>query len=313
MKAKLWLKIWIILFLSLIFLSFLFIIYVNKYLNVPLRFTNSISFDSKLAFIKTSDKIKDTEILILGSSMGLNNINSEILSHDLNNKNILNLSSWGLKTNEILDFLKLIHLDNVKKIIYLNQYFDFYGHSINSYNEKDVQDYIYNKSFLTPYVNTFFTLSDNFKDYVEWEKRYLSNNKYSSLSFNSSGDVTLNLKTENISKIRWESVTDVSNLENHYDSLENMILYLNKKDIEFFLITTPYRNKFFKEDKFLEQYNTYISKIGSLKTKYDFKYINLQHILNLNDDFFVDSSHLNFKGASLVSEEVAKHIKESYK
>ena len=116
MNSKLWLKSWLTLFFIFIINSFIFIFYIYNYKNVPLRFTNSISFDAKLSFLKKSEKLNDVEILIIGSSMGLNNINSIVLSQNLGNK-ILNLSSWGLKTNEIYEFLKILDLSKIKKII----------------------------------------------------------------------------------------------------------------------------------------------------------------------------------------------------
>ncbi len=307
MNSKLWLKSWLTLFFIFIINSFIFIFYIYNYKNVPLRFTNSISFDAKLSFLKKSEKLNDVEILIIGSSMGLNNINSIVLSQNLGNK-ILNLSSWGLKTNEIYEFLKILDLSKIKKIIYLNQYFDFYGESISSYDSEEIKNYLYNESLLPGYINTFFTLNSNFKDYIYWKNNYLDETKYSNLRFNEYGDIGLKINKENIDQGRWNKITDTKELSINYNSLEDMIVYFQKNDIEFYLVTTPYRQKFFSEDKFLNQYNKYINKIYSLKSKYNFNYINLHDRLNLTDIYFTDSSHLNFEGSNLVSKELLKSI-----
>lgn len=308
MIKHIWLKNWFILIIIYILLSLCFILYINKVNNVPLRFSNSISFDAKISFLKKSNRLDNTEIIIIGSSMGLNNINTRALSESLNNKNILNLSSWGLKVNEIYDFLQIIDLSKVKKIIYLNQYFDFYGESINSYPKNEIKDYLYENSSLNPYLNTFFSLRSNFKDYIYWKKRYLNKNKYSSLNYNEYGDVNLYLKDKYINKKRWEAVTEIKKMKNQYPSLSSMSNYLKNKKIDLLLVTTPYREKFFKENKFTNQYNQYLKKINELKNKDKFDYINTQNILNLKDEFFIDSSHLNSQGANLVSEIVSEYL-----
>lgn len=310
MAVTRWLKIWFFTFFFLLIGSFLLIIYLNKFVNVPLRFTNSISFDAKLNFLKKSGKLYDTEILIIGSSMGLNNIDSQILSDKLNNKNVLNISSWGLKVQEVFDLLKLINLSKIKTIIYLNQYFDFYGESINDYNKDSVKKYLNNEFNLIPYFNTFNTLSDNFKDYVLWEKRYINNNYYNNLRFNDYGDVKLSISENNINIKRWSEIVNTRDLKNNFDSFENMIKFLNKNKIELVVVTTPYRKEFFSIDKFINQYNAYLMKILDFNKEYDFKYINLQNSLKLADTFFVDSSHLNFKGAELVSKKIVEIMRK---
>lgn len=310
MKIMNWLKIWFLGFAFLFIGSFCLIWYLNHSKNVPLRFTNSISFDAKLFYIKESKKLDNVEILIIGSSMGLNNINTEILASGINNENILNISSWGLKVHEIFDLLKLIDLSKVKKIIYINQYFDFYGESINEYDKETVKKYLHNEFDLIPYLNTFHTFTDNFKDYIEWKKRYININNYNNLKFNKYGDVNLFIDEDHNNLKRWNEVTDTQKLKNHFDSLENMIIYLNEKGIELLFITTPYREQFFSIDKFSNQYDKYLKKILDLNNVYNFEYINLQNRLNLSDNFFADSSHLNFLGANLVAEELVSIIKE---
>lgn len=310
MKVIYWLKIWFFVFFFLLIGAFVLIIYLNKFENVPLRFTNSISFDAKLNFLKKSEKWNNVEIIIIGSSMGLNNINSGILSYEFQNENIVNISSWGLKVQEVFDLLKLINLSKVKKIIYLNQYFDFYGESINDYNKEHVKKYLNNKFDLSPYLKTFNTLNYDFKDYILWKKRYINNNYYNDLGFNEYGDVELFIPKHNINLKRWNEIVNTENLKNNFDSFENMIKFLNKNKIELIVVTTPYRKEFFSIDKFINQYNAYSMKILELNKQYDFKYINLQNSLELSDTFFVDSSHLSSKGAELVSKKIVEIIKK---
>jgi len=311
MKKKTWVAIWFLLLFILFISSFIFIYYLNECKGVPLRLTSSISFDAKLEFLKDYSEIKHTEILIVGSSMGLNNINSELLAKNIRNENILNISSWGLKVDEIYKLIKILDLKNVKKIIYINQYFDFYGNNVVKYNEVDFIDYLYKDLLVKPYLKTFKTLNNNYKDYLEWEKRYLNDLKYSSLLFNQFGDVLLNINKDNSNINRWKAITKVKSIENNYSHLEELIIYAQSINVELYLITTPYRLQFFENNEFLKHYNEYIQKILELSNKYNVRYLNLQDRLNLIDEYFADSSHLNYKGSNLVSLELAKYLNTS--
>src|SRR5437764_904180 len=61
--------------------------------------TNSISFDAKIAELN-HQKFKRVDILGLGSSMTLNNINSQIVADSLSS-NYYNISSWGLQMSDL--------------------------------------------------------------------------------------------------------------------------------------------------------------------------------------------------------------------
>lgn len=307
MNSRKWIKIWFILLVSFILLTFFFIFFLHNYKNVPLRFTNSISFDAKLSFLNKSNTFNNAEILIVGSSMGLNNINSEIISKGLN-KNVLNISSWGMKVNQVYSLLKLLDLSKVKTVIYLNQYFDLYSLQLEAYNEKEIKEYLYENNSIPGYLNTFSSLSSKFKDYLEWKKRYLDNKKYSSLLFNNYGDIQLLINEENSSLDRWNAITDITNNKEQFKVLEEVFHYLEEKGIEFYSVTTPYRNSFLENDEFIKQYDPYVKKSKILSDKFNFSYINLQNSLNLEDEYFADSSHLNYKGGNLVSKELIKYL-----
>lgn len=305
MKKKNWLIKWFIYLFLILLCTMFFIIFLNKYMGVPLRFSNSISYDSKLLFI-SKNKIQP-KILIIGSSMGLNNVNSNIISQFYATNNILNISSWGSKVHEVFELLQNIDLSKVELVIYPHQYFDFYGESITIYNKKDVSNYLKKDFVFNSYLNTFFSLSSNFKDYIYWKKRFLNKKKYSSLIFNTYGDVNLNFEKGYISQKRWNAVTNVDILESHFLELVKMKKFLDKKKIKLLLIKTPFRKEIFNLEKFKIQSKEYDEKLSELRIKYNINYINTQNLLNLNDQFFVDSSHLNSNGASKVSNIIIKH------
>ncbi len=62
--------------------------------------------------------------------------------------------------------------------------------------------------------------------------------------------MSLNINKENSSQNRWNAITDIKEFSINYNFLEDMIIYLQKKSIEIYLVITLYRQKFFSEDKF---------------------------------------------------------------
>ena len=88
-------------------------------------FSNSISFNEKIDFIKDKDLSK-IEYIVLGSSMSLNNINSQIMVNALG-ENYLNLASWGFKISGSERYLKemIDHFPNLKAVVISTGFMDF--------------------------------------------------------------------------------------------------------------------------------------------------------------------------------------------
>ena len=67
-------KKWIVVFVGVIFINIVAIsIFIYSH-HIPLRFTNSISYDAKLNFLHKTNCLKDADTIVVGSSMALNNI-----------------------------------------------------------------------------------------------------------------------------------------------------------------------------------------------------------------------------------------------
>ncbi|HQO10765.1 MAG TPA: hypothetical protein PLP37_11720, partial [Clostridiales bacterium] len=67
-------------------------------------YSNSISFNEKIDFLKNKDLAK-IKIAAIGSSMTLNNIDSKIIENNLG-ENYINLGSWGFKISDTEEYLK---------------------------------------------------------------------------------------------------------------------------------------------------------------------------------------------------------------
>jgi hypothetical protein len=309
MNAKNWLKLWA--FLTIIgVVSLIGFITVSP---IPLRFSNSISYDVKLNFIRDTKLLAGANTLVIGSSMALNNIDgSHIESEVTQVEKVANLASWGLQTSEMLQLIKLINLDDVKYVIYATQYLDFEDARRSKIDDAEVKSYLNNEFILSPYVTTLTSIRTNISNYVNYSSIYLNPHKYTYLDYDKTGGINLDLQGKDIDKERWDSVSQTNYRldEECFTAFSEIHQILKKKGIQFIVLTTPYRKSIMKDNANLpDVYKQYVKKVKALSQKDGFIYFNTQDSLNLEDSYFIDGIHLNKEGARLVSDEIIKRLK----
>lgn len=308
MNGKKWIKFWLMTIIIIISTPLV----ILKQTNVPLRFSNSISYDAKLKFIRNNKLLDGANTIVIGSSMALTNINGNILEKGSEKiKKIANLSSWGLQTSEVLQLIKLIKLDNIEYIIYPTQYIDFKEYRLKDIDENEVKSFLNNKFILSPYLNTLESLVSNIKNYIQYENKFLNPNKYSYIGFDKTGGIELNFSNEYIDKKRWNSnKREKYKLEERcFNDLQKLNNIAKSKDITLIVITTPYRKPILEDNKDVSNiYNKYVQKLEYISNKQQFIYLNMHEKLNLSDNYFLDRSHLNKKGAISVSNEILNSV-----
>lgn len=312
MNGKRWIVVWMLIF----FLSFVFMMVSSPVYfisnDVPLRFSNSISYDAKLNFIRNNQLLKDANTIVIGSSMALNNVNGVFIEKNSEKKlKVANISSWGLKTTEVLQLIKLIDLKRVKYIVYSTQYFDFDKNKLKDINKRDVVDFLNNDFSMKPYIKMLAGLSNNFEKYLNYKSIYLNENKYTNLNFDSTGSVIFDFPEKYIDKKRWGETQkgDYSLSDECYNALVELIAIAKLHKIKLIVVTTPFRRSVLNSNSNLFNiYNAYTSKLEKLSKKHPFIYLNTHETLNLTDKDFVDKSHLNRGGSILFSTKILESI-----
>lgn len=309
MTKRVWIKYWIISVVFMILTLFVIIIYWNLH-GRPLRFTSFLSYDAKLNFVRNNKLLEKADTLVVGSSMGLNNVNGRSLEKSEKIDFTCNISAWGMKTSEVYELLQAVKLDKIKRVIYISQYFDFDSYSLRNIDKNNIRMFLDGKFVLSAYLNSFYSLNKNFSNYLFWKKRYLNNTQYNYLGFNKNGDINITLTKDRINQDRWNKFSKNPRIdEKNIEALVNMNKYLKEKNIKFIVATTPHRIQIFNENKkLLKFFDKFSDRLKSLSSKYQFTYINIHNILQLDDSNFIDSSHLNTKGAKQTSLELIKHI-----
>lgn len=257
--------------------------------------SNSISLNAKSAFIyKNKSKLKKANLIILGSSMSLNNIDGGYLE-TLTNEEIINLSSWSMKIVDLKEFLP--HINPNSNIIINISFTDFGQTWIERYSH-----------FPLGGQKEYFNILSNlrtFEQQVSQIEHYTadsSNRDYTSLNFDNTGSVLLFKKNFHISPKKWDDFKyppSVVEIENFIDQLD----FFEKRKVYIFF--SPERAKYKTKNKY--------KILSRLETELKKKFRNVRFFnnykQNYSDSMFVDCYHFNDIGAKKYSELIYEQMK----
>jgi hypothetical protein len=287
----------------------------------PLPFTNRISFDAKIKFIREHIDVKEIDTIIVGSSIGLNNVQGAYLEKASSKcKHVLNLSVFEASAVQVEQLLKLQDaFPNLKRIIYSAQFSDFqHASSFRDYHPKWISKYIAHQ--FTPVVEAKF-LADAAKNIVflekrekKWHKDHSQNNKFTYLGFDHTGSVPLHIYGKDIIQKRWNNPHGSLYVARAFEALDRISKDAYKKGIKFYMVQQPYRQELIKKYKHIPaELKMFLHRITKIVSKNHGKVLSLYKELPLGDAYFADRSHLNDKGSILSAEAIGKFIDKQEK
>lgn len=264
----------------------------------PPNFSNSISFNEKIKFLRT--KQREFEVIALGSSMTLNNISSKEIIDNFKGAGFLNVSSWGMSLKDDYEFLKVIgECYKPHTLILISNIVDFQD-TEKAIDFNATRDYI--KKSLQP--SFYFHLKlFNLKYYlVNLSKTRIIRSKqknFASLNFDEWGSVLLpNDMPKDSSRWMNDHLAEPV-LEYQYSYLDSISKYCHSNSIELYLIQSPIRYgvvSSFSTKDFSLLSNHYI-KVEAILKKHNQSFIRSDNVI-WNDSLFSDAIHLNNKGAN---------------
>jgi len=245
--------------------------------------SNSISFNAKSSFLfKNNIKLKNANIVVLGSSMSLNNIDCEFIQKKLD-KNVINLSSWSMKINDFEEFLPFT---NPKSTILINISFTDFG---DSWIEKYSHYPLGNQNEYVNKLTHWWTFRGQTKR-IEQCTNDKFHRDYSCLNFDCSGSVLLYKNKFNISKQRWDESKNIPTTLDLLSFIESFSLFKNRVVYIFF---SPERMKYKTKSK--QKTIEFIQ--DHIKNTFSNVFFFNNYNLNFSDSMFVDCYHFNEIGA----------------
>ena len=313
MTNKTYVKLLLTLLLSIFGSTFIYIYYYTK--NYPTPLFHRISLDAKMMFIRDMPNRNNIDTIIIGSSIGLNNIQGIILEKESQKvKYVLNLSSFSMEVTHIEQIWSLMTLfPNLKRVIYSAQSLDFTSSStFGKYNFNFIKDYL-NLGYKNTNVKYSFYAYKNFIQCIErrwnWKKQHLAHNSFSNIDFDRTGSAPLHIYGSDIIQKRWTNPYVVKTNKKSYEALAHIIQKAKEKHITFYFIAQPYRLELVQNDKhlhnILEEFHRKTKKVVTENGAY---YLNLHKKLHLADKYFADRIHLNDKGSIITTHEIAHYI-----
>jgi len=251
------------------------------------------------------------DLLIIGSSMALNNVDSNELSLRFPGDAIINTASWGMSIEESeLMLKKIILLCKPKTIILFTNYLDFtktWGKEISwdrfeRYLQGSYIESLYSRGFDLLYlVEDMKNLSIKTKD----------RRTYTSLAFDTTGTVNFDCNQFKIDPQRWDGYKfhlSPSNIRpDALNSISSIAEIANNTHSQLAVVTTPMRPV---AEASLNP-NVLAELWDSVKIRVENKngiYIHMTGNDGFSDELFADFIHLNECGAKKLTENITTRI-----
>jgi hypothetical protein len=308
MTGKFWVGAYLLTVSILFLLTYIFIIFAEEY--YPLRISENVAFDAKIRFLKKSKRLNSSDTIVIGSSMGLINLNGEVLEEKSRSiTQVANLSAWGDQVLQTEQILQLIEDGDVKYVIFPLQMTDFSKDKKYDVNFDELKKYIEDKFTLHLYNKVFFNMFNFLKVFYNYKSFHLVENTYPCLLFDKTGGISYRIYGEDIDQEKWEDNRIFGLNMKNFAALERMAKTITAKNIKFIVATTPLRLPLLARSPEWEgQYNKFSNLMEEHATENGYHYLNLHQELLLNDVFFADSSHMNYEGSVILSQRIAEYI-----
>jgi hypothetical protein len=313
LKYKTYVKTLSVIFIGILGSAFIYICIYSK--TYPIPIFHRISLDAKMMFIRDMKNREGVDTVIVGSSIGLNNIQGIVLEESSKNvKHVLNMSALGLKTTQVEQLIQLLSLfPNIKRVIYSVQFWDFSDPLIlEDYDPDFIKGYIeqgagYNNIIYNLYG--YKHLFEFVKHHWKWKKTYMPHNTNHCIDFDRTGSVVLRIYGKDINHKRFFQPHGTHQSEENYLSLERIAKKLKNDGIQFYLIAQPYRKPLLQKNaNLLKAMKDFWNKTENIVVKNGGKFLNLHNKLLLGDQYFADRSHLNDEGSVLTSKAIGEFI-----
>jgi len=297
-------------------IAFGYIFYFNAYYPIPL--TNHISFDAKVKFVREKIDPNLVDTMIIGSSIGLNNILGVELDKNAQSvQKTINMSVYGATTLQAEQLMELMEtFPNLKRIIYSVQYSDTpHNWRFKDYDPGLLIRYMRHEQSTIKYLYTVVKACVNipfcYNRQQTYKSEHLKPNVFESLLFDASGSVPLKIYGKDIIGHRWRLAQPNIMSPKSFEAIRRMALKAKSKGIKYYIVHQPYRKELYDKHAFVRAaMKRFDDLVSGIFQKTDGVLITTQHLgLHGNKDF-ADRTHLNIDGAKTVSRYVAKKIDE---
>lgn len=295
---------------------FLFFILLDLCGFTPL-FTNSISFDAKIKYVKEK-KLGQIDFMAIGSSVTLNDLSSDVVKDSLG-LSYFNFSSWGLQMKDVNAMVTdYIPKYKPKYVIVISSITDFANNDLS----ETINNYLNTDQYFKDHLHAYFYIK-NFNSIEELMNRKkglvedmsIDTNYYNSLHYDEGGAVLLNIPKSRILARRWNDRLPFPTKYTpaQYQALDSLSANLRNHDIKFIFVQAPIKGQYVDNPGAQKSVTDHIARSKDIVEKNGGTYLNFEGGKEFaNDSLFVDQFHLSARGAALFTKELTHSLKGIY-
>ncbi len=261
------------------------------------RLSASEAFNEKSAWLRERLTPSACDVLVIGSSVALNDVDGQQLAHSLKTSNIINAASWGLNTEDLPAlYAHLSRRCKFRTVILATTYVDFEWHWDKGIDWRTFERYL-SGARLEPYAQAPDLYYYTSRITAGWRDRSHPGN-VDSLDFDHGGSVLLSCGKHDLADER------VYAYRNHpvvpprpaaIAALAQLSAQIRQDGARFIIVSTPVAAV--ARARFGPSLPNFWQPIETLAKQQGIPFIYGQTQLALEDALFVDYLHLNRCGA----------------
>lgn len=289
--------------LPLLIASVGFLLWNQRYIAAP-RVSNSCCLNEKL--YRSPQEALD--VLAVGSSMTLCNLESRTLVEGLGNPRFYSFANWGFTIEDIRNFTPLlIDQYNPSMLVISSNVVDFRPRDLE-YDIDEIRSYL-----KSPFRGLAYFRHADVKYYIENtadnRENQQSLNIYSSLCFDSWGGIALKKDGFQIRPRRWNKGVSFDLLdEAAYNQLETICQMLATRSIQLVFVLSPLREGLVDED-YLQGIAKHAMRVQEIVESSGGIFVNTTQSV-WPDELFVDGTHLHAEGGKRLSNAILDALGE---
>ncbi len=262
------------------------------------RLSGNPSFDQKLMFVKKLNIGGRPVSLFAGSSMALNNLDTDQIAAD-SGILTLNLGTWSMSIAQSAELASyFVHRSRVKDMTLSAAFFEMVdgGPEVLPVTEKDINDYL-TDSFWQKLERPLDIL-DAASTWIQWRSTYADPGLYSYAVFSPTGAALLSITKANADPERWNGQLNYSTTCLHcMDSVSRVCSLSHQNGIPFTLFMPPFREALHANPVYAELSQDRRARATGLMKTCGGRMFDADAYGAFDDSCFADWAHLNKSGA----------------
>ena len=271
--------------------------------------SNSVCFNTKLDHAKATGRLAQANILILGSSIALQNVSADLLTNQLR-RQVYNLSSWGFKPYQSFELLKHLHGKlHIRHLLIPFNHTDF-GTDKKTIDYKGAYTYLFANNMLSRVNNflTYFTLPALVDDWADRTNYGELSNINKSLRFEPTGSIQIDPNQFRLIGGSLPTYQDTTGFAAFKVGVDSIRRYCDQNNIELTLIYLPWRS-----DVITATQQIQIQSVSQdLSRIYGRSFLNLTQV-RLAETNFIDAGHLFKQGAIQLTQALADSLLQHHR